>query len=558
MSLVRKSITVLLLLTPLVLVSWVVLKYAIDLPYWDDYLVHNHLISLKSDTGALRKLGRFFDQHWEHRIVWTRVIFFLFYKLNGELDYYGLTLLGVSGLFVLLLLLYQVFRKTRLPLYYFLPVPFWLLNLQSHENLIWAMASIQNFYILVFALGAFYWLAYPSRISFSLALALAVVASFTSGNGFLVFFVGTLLLLWQQKFRRGLLWLVVGLGCVVAYFYSYNRITFFPSPFLYGFDEWIKAFFVFAGAFVDTYPYTKPVAIGYENPVWLTIFVGVLVIGFTSWQLLQLLRTNFPFARRSTSTGTWFWPVFFGGSLLFLLATDAMTVYARVGFGGAGYLLQSRYKIYSGLFLSVCYLYALWLYKERSGLRFGWAIALLITMPVSLYADYQCLEAIINQRRKTVASYLTWQLQTPANHRQHFESIYHPKPVLNPFLSVLKTAPADTTARFDQTKDDRFFLNVSKTNAINPNLQRPDEGSYIVLVGVDSNYVYSARPLRPYSLPDSAAKSSKTGYFSPNFQAQVSKEMTLPGVYRLGLLTNRNDSLRFELSPVIYRHTTTY
>ncbi|GAB3284161.1 hypothetical protein GCM10027347_61030 [Larkinella harenae] len=558
MPVFRKVITLFLLLVPALVVALAVLKYAIDLPYWDDYLVHTHLISLKSDTGTLQKLGRLFDQHWEHRIVWTRVIFFLFYKVNGALNYYGLTLIGVSGLFVLVLLLYFVFRKTRLPLHYFLPVPFWLLTLQSHENLIWAMASIQNFYILVFGLGAFYWLAYPSRTAFATALALAVTASFTSGNGFQVFFVGTLLLLWQKQFRRSAIWLVCGLVCVVGYFYSYNRITFFPSPYLYGFGEWFKSFFVFAGAFVDTYPYTRPIAIGYENRVWLTILVGAGVLGFTGWQLLRLLVTNFPFAQWSIKSTPWFWQGFFLGSLLFLLATDAMTVYARVGFGGAGYLLQSRYKIYSGLFLSVCYLYALWLYRDRSGLRTGWAITLLLTVPISLYADYQCLEALINQRRKTVASYLTWRLQTPAKIQRGFESVYHPNPSTDPYISTLQRPPVDSTATFDHLQQDRFFLNVHKAKAINPSLDRPDEGSYVVLVGTDSSYVYPARGLRPYSLPDSASNSDKTGYFSSAFQAQVSKELTQPGTYRLGLLTNRNDSLRFEMSPVLFRHTTTY
>ncbi|MFC5408207.1 hypothetical protein ACFPMF_02720 [Larkinella bovis] len=558
MPIFRRTITLVLLLIPVVFVGLVVLKYAIDLPYWDDYIVQNHLISLKSDTGIFRKVGRLFDQHWEHRIVWTRIVFFLFYKLNGELNYYGLTLIGVSGLFLLLGLLFAVFRKSALPLHYFLPVPFWLITLQSHENLIWAMASIQNFYILLFALGAFYLLAYPSRQAYALALVLAAMACFTSGNGFLVFLIGTFLLVWQKLFRRALGWLVVGLGCLLAFFLTYNRVTFFPSPYLYGFGEWFKAFFVFVGAFVDTYPYTKPLSIGYENPVWLTILVGAGVVGFAVWHLVVLLLQNFPFSRRPQFSPIWFWPVFFAGSLLFLLATDAMTVYSRVGFGGAGYLLQGRYKVYSGLFFSITYLYALRLYSGKKALRYSWLVLFLTAAPLSLYADYQCLEGIINQRRKTVAAYLTWRLQTPEKDRNHFESVYHPTPFLDSYIRVLTTPPGDTAVRFDSLTEEPFFLNVIKTDAINPSLQRPEEGSYIVLVGADSNYVYAARPLRPYSLPDSGAKSGKNDYFSSAFQAQVSKELTRSGTYRLGVLVNRNDSLRFQMSPVVFQHTTPY
>ncbi|RRB07131.1 hypothetical protein [Larkinella rosea] len=554
----RKTITVFLLLTPLVIVCTTVFNYAIDLPYWDDYIVHSHLISLKSDTGIFRKLGRLFDQHWEHRIVWTRSLFFLYYKLTGQLNYYNLTLVGFSGLVLLVAILYGAFRKTRLPLFYFLPVPFLLLNLQSHENLIWAMASIQNFYILVFALGAFYMLAYPTRRAFGVALLLAVLGSFTSGNGFLIFMIGAFLLFWQHQYRRGICWLLVGLGCVIAYFFNYNRVTFFPSPYLFGYLEWVKAFFVFAGAFVDTYPYTKPVAIGYENPVWLTVTLGLLVIGFASWFLLHLLRITFPSRRRSTQKDPWFWPVFFLGSLLFLLATDAMTVYSRVGFGGASYMLQSRYKIYSGLLLSISYLGALWRFKNENQLPYIWGICLLSIIPISLYADYQCLEGVINQRRKTVAAYLTWRLQTPMNEQQSFESVYHPHPYLDPYLSAVQATPTDSTAKFDQVNEEHFFLKIAKTKAINPTLDRPEEGSYIVLLGDSTSYIYPARPLRPYSVQEMAAKSGKSGYFSSAFQALVPKETTVTGLYRLALLTNRNDSLRLELSPAVFRHTTTF
>ncbi|WP_234734131.1 hypothetical protein [Tellurirhabdus bombi] len=558
---IRTITTWFFLLLPIGLVSTVVLFYGINLPYWDDYMVQEHLLAVKSDTGGLwHKLGRLFDQHWEHRIVWTRSLFFIYYKLTGQLNYYGLTLLGVSGLPLIGLLFYLAFRRLSLPLYYFIPVCYWLFTLQSHENLLWAMASIQNFYVLVFALGAFYGLARTTRPAFIAALFLALLASFTSGNGFLVFVAGAIVLLWTARIRQAILWLIVGALAISGYFYGYYRVGFFPSPFKYGFDEWLKALFVFAGSFVDTYPYSKPYAIGYESQIWLTVLLGVLIISFAAYHLVQLFIVKRFFTRQVKTKTDLFWTSFFGGGILFLLGTAAMTVYARLGFGGADYMLQGRYKIYSPLFLSLCYLYFLWINRSNSHLFRYWIVILSVSVPVSLFASYQCLEGIINQRRKIIASYITWLNQAPAAYQNQIKTIFQTAQSLpfDPSLIRPNQAVSDTTGSIAGLKKDTYFYNLTKQPAINPDLAHPDEGSYVVLVGRDSSYVFAARPLRPYSVPDSLSAANTGGYFSKVFQAQIPKEGLKTGNYRLGILTNQNKEVYLKMTSVQIHHTSTF
>ncbi|WP_266366275.1 hypothetical protein [Tellurirhabdus rosea] len=549
----RTILAGLVLLLPFVIVTGAVVTYAVNLPYWDDYMIQDHLLLLKNTPGTGRKLARLFDQHWEHRIVWTRSLFFLYYKLAGQLNFYGLTLIGVLGLFATVGVLGLAFRRTGLPLFYFLPVPFLLLTLQSHENLIWAMASLQNFYILAFALGAFYLLALGGRPAFLGALALAVMASFTSGNGFLVFASGTVVLLWRRQGIRMLGWLSVGFLCVLGYFANYSRVSFFPSAFLFGFGEWVKAFFVFFGAFLDTFPYTKPYNLGYENPLWLAFLGGLIGVGFALFHLLRLLLTSRTIAERHASGA--FWNTFFVGTTLFLLGTAAMTVYARVGFGGAGYLLQGRYKVYSPLFLSVCYLYFVWLYRRSPHLRRNWLVAMLVVVPVSLYADYQCLDGLINQRRKAVATFLTWQMQTPAPVREQVGLVFKdvkelPLPV---DTAQLCRGAGPVSERIDRIGEEKYFFNLTRFRAKNSTLTRPDDGSYIVLIGRDSTYVVAARPLRPYSVPEPVPSS---GYYTDVFQAQISKEFVRPGRYRMGILTYEKGAVRFGMTPQILHQTT--
>ena len=268
MRFVRQLPVVLLLLLPVLLVGATVLCYAVNVPYWDDYLVQNQLQMMIHQPTWPERVRHLFDQHWEHRIVWTRLIFLLFYRINGSLNYYGLTLIGVSGLLVLTGLLFAAFRKLSLPLIYFVPVPFWLFTLQSHENLIWAMASIQNFYVLVFAVGAFYALALNTPSGRLTAAGLAVLATFTSGNGALTLIAGLCVLVLQRNVRQAIGWGLLTAVSLFAYFANYVRVSFFPSPFKYGYVDWVKALFVFLGGFLDPYPYSGSLALGYRNPLW--------------------------------------------------------------------------------------------------------------------------------------------------------------------------------------------------------------------------------------------------------------------------------------------------
>lgn len=533
-----------LILIPIGLVGWVVLSYALNLPYWDDYLVQDHLLLLKHSSGS-QKLAHLFDQHWEHRIVWTRLIFAAFTKLNGSLNYYGLTLIGVSGLLGVLGLLFAVFKRVNLPLLYFVPIPFWLFTLQSHENLIWAMASVQNFWILVFALGSFYALANYNTRTRWLALSLAVLATFTSGNGALVLIAGLLVLAYLRQWRFAVLWGFTTLLALGGYFFHYQRISFFPSPFKYPFIDWVKAFFVFLGAFGDPYPYSGSGAIGYENPLGIIILLGAVVVGLA----LYFLQTQFwPGLTRQPSLGVN--QIFFLGCILFLFATAAITVYSRVGFAGPAYLLQGRYKIYAALTLSVVYLMGLSVWRQHP---YRPAIALLVgllTIGQSLFSDYLCLEGIINQNRRTVAEYFNYLVNTPLERQQAIRQVFVPTEL--PFYNQQVASLADTvwlktptSTAFDRVENRPFMFNIAKKGVVNPTLAQPSEGAYIYVKSPARTYLFAARPRRP----SPTALSDFDAYFTKDqLLAQVLKEKLEPGRYRLGLLTYQQHKIRLAMT----------
>ncbi|OIN58351.1 hypothetical protein [Arsenicibacter rosenii] len=530
----------LMMLIPICILLWIIFRYAINLPYWDDYLVQEHLLNLK--TGSLRqKAGHLFDQHWEHRIVWTRIIFAAYTKITGSLNYYNLPFIGFAGLLTLLGILVAVFRLLRLPPGYFLPVPFMLFTLQSHENLIWGMASIQNFWILAFAAGAFYLIAQNSLTGRLLALGMGVMATFTSGNGALVLIAGLLVLAYQKQWRFMGVWALVTLGCLAGYFTNYQRITFFPSPFNYPFIDWIKAFFVFLGAFADPYPYSGSAALGYENPLWLTMLLGAIVVGSAFFFVLRYRYTWL--ANEQTPLLT-----FCLGCLLFLLATTTITVYSRVGFAGPAYMLQGRYKIYSPFALSVVYL--LWIHTVRTHMLRPIGLISALVIVQSLLSDYLCLEGIINQHRRTVAEYFNYIVNTPAERQLAIQQVFRSteQPFFMPEVPVLSNKhllEAPVTSQLDTFAEQRFMYNMTKDNAVNPTVDLPTDGSYLLFKSPHHTYLFPARPVRPAP----AAISGFDSYFTKDhFYGQVLKEKLAPGQYRIGILTNQNHQLRLAMT----------
>ena len=537
-SIWERFFSLLLVSVPILLVSWVVLTYTINLPYWDDYLVQDQLLTLKSGSGS-QKLVHIFDQHWEHRIIWTRLVFAFFAKLNGSLNYYGLTLIGVSGLFVVFGILFVLFRKLALPLLYFVPISFLLFTFQSYENLIWAMASIQNFWVLAFALGTFYGLAQNQPATRFLALGLAVLATFTSGNGLLVLIVGFLVLAYQRHRQFMIVWACLTIISLVGYFYTYHRISFFPSPFRYPITDWIKAFFVFLGAFADSSPNLVPNLLRQEHAVWLTMGIGVLVAILAVRFVISLLRADG--VTKATTLNS-----FFLGCILFLFASAAITVYSRVGFSGPGYLLQGRYKIYSALTLSVVYLYSLYNWQQKSFLpRYAIGLAIII-IGQSLFSDYRCLEGIIAQHRRTVAEYFNYLANTPKERQQAISQVFTPtEPAFFSTSVEQLTAPSwlstQSTTDIDRIDEHPFMFNIAKSNAVNPTLSRPEDGSYLFFKSSDHTYLFAARPL-----PNSPGSAH---YFSPSgFYTQALKEKINPGRYRIGILTNQNNRIHLAMT----------
>jgi hypothetical protein len=230
------AIPALLIAFPAALFYGILLPRLANLPFLDDYdavlRFLNQIVQLK---GAAAKLCFFLaEQHNEYKLFLEEGVVWAQLALLGHVNFVQLCLLGDSAVLVLALLLWSMFlpneKDLAKRLAYFAPVAWLLFQLEYRETLNWAMASMQNLWVLVFSLGAIHCLLRSTRKAYAGALVLYALAVAASGNGFLLLPVGLLILATRRRLIRAAGWLAASGVCIAAYAYRYNPMLWPTQP----------------------------------------------------------------------------------------------------------------------------------------------------------------------------------------------------------------------------------------------------------------------------------------------------------------------------------------
>jgi hypothetical protein len=283
-----------------------------------------------------------FAQHNEHRI------FFMC------LAYLGLIAVSSFNVFVpiwfsfamILLLDFIILRyiATRSNIsgrrnYFFAAlISFLLFSLTQYENFLWGFASVQNFGVSLFTVLSFYCLhrilqdGRSKRQSsyFAVAMVSAIVASFTSIQGLIIWITGSVFmaLIWRKKMFKTpafLIWNVTAVAIWIAYFHNYVKPEHHPSLF-YLFEHpgmFLQYFFSITGNAISGTLKAGNVVIG----VLLLLFLFIACVKI--WKNKQVQQFIFPLALALNS--------------LFVLGSIAI---GRVGLG-VEQALTSRYTTFS-------------------------------------------------------------------------------------------------------------------------------------------------------------------------------------------------------------------
>lgn len=334
-------------------------RFGVNVPQWDDFSVLTTLRYLKEFGDFDTRLRSLLMFHNEHRIVYTRLVAWAVSKLaGGPVDFRVLLFIGNGSALALLGLLFTSFRRSGLPAWGWVPVPFVLVQMQYFENCFFAMASLQNLTVWLWA-GLSLWLLRRNAWSgVALGGLFALLATGTSGNGLLVWAVGGAWLGVQGRYTHLLAWGIVAGIVAVTYLDGMAAPALPATPLAVG-----HALFGYLGAAVGA-------GLGKELPAAVGLVLVGLVV-WAGWRERQRLGT----ALWSSETGFW---------LAFAGFVGASAVAIALHRDPSDVVSISRYRIGSSLMVTLTYLLTVRAIGPRSLPR--WAVLLVVAGSVAFWA----------------------------------------------------------------------------------------------------------------------------------------------------------------------------
>ncbi len=399
----KTSVALFLLLLPpaCLLLFWVL--HTSNIPYWDDlYLLDGFLVPFEKAVSTSERLALLFGEINGHKVVYPRLVSYALTQVAGQLNLTWLMLLGLLHWVGVAGLLFRVFLKIRVPLFFFLPVSILLFNPITGENLFFAFAAIQNYSIHLLILGSLYLLCcgpvgWNARLRFPLALGVAMLASVSSGTGLSVFFGGGYALLLRREYSKLLLWSVGGLGSYWFYTNVYHGWTHLAPP---------APSILLANALYFCGSIFSVALSSFSVSAWLSLGFGlagvVFFVVWSAWQVFVGLRFRIPLATNPLPDSV---RTFCGSGMAYLLVI-ALSAALTKSDGGIEAMFSSRYSVHSLLLFALLYLLLLSYPARRA-----WVLAVALPVTALLFgkAYHREIQNARYQQQLRRADLYNWQ-----------------------------------------------------------------------------------------------------------------------------------------------------
>jgi hypothetical protein len=190
------------------------------MPVFDDYTaVLDWMCQYLSSPNLHDKFFLFFRQNFEHRIVFDYFAELLCFHLFHKINFVFLSFFGSMGLFGIVATLLYAGKKNGLSHFELIPVPFLLLTLSQSDLMWYNMASLQQYWQLLFViLLLIVLIGSTEKSALIVALLLLVGAIFSGGGGLLAAPIGLCYLVLSKQWRAALLWSVSSVFVIYIYF----------------------------------------------------------------------------------------------------------------------------------------------------------------------------------------------------------------------------------------------------------------------------------------------------------------------------------------------------
>jgi len=345
MSLTKNTISLsrFFLLLPIYIYYVVVFQTPSNMPYWDDYDSIFGFLEQFDHSNFYGKIDILFRQHNEHRIVFDRLIFLADRFLTGSIQVYFLNIIGSLGLLAIFILIMKMAKAAKIDEPYILPLSFLLFNLGQWSLIDFAMASIQQYWQLFFALSAIYIMVdTENRFYFVKLSCLTIISCFTGAGGFILFPVGLAQFSIQKDWRNLAYWsgLMIAMGWIYFVFLPYHNVNALsPEQALIQRPIGVLAYF---------FSFLGNSAPGMTHLIMalLSIIIGFLLFFLSlKYALPILVKKTSPANRRIALV------------ILFVFGTAGSAGLSRICFG-ISEAISSRYDVYGFMLISMIYMAA--------------------------------------------------------------------------------------------------------------------------------------------------------------------------------------------------------
>lgn len=224
----KKVLWFFIALIPAILALVWILKFTVNIPYWDEWELSPLIIKLR--TGGFT-INDFWVQHNEHRVVFLRLAVLALAELGGwdiiKEVLFSYLLMVITGVIAWKLLNLTVNKHLRVPL--LLISSLLIFNPIQYANWLWGF-QIAWFMINVLLISVV-WLVtrWPGkRLSFSLTLILTLIATYTASMGVAVWFCVLAGMFGKRQAWKTpyfVIWILATIASIGLYFYNYTFIT---------------------------------------------------------------------------------------------------------------------------------------------------------------------------------------------------------------------------------------------------------------------------------------------------------------------------------------------
>jgi len=239
------TVIMLVALAPIVLISVMVVRYGVGVPFGDDWVMAK--IFQSAHHGTLN-LADFWQLHNEHRVFFPKLAMFGVALVTGwdiKAQIFLNLSLAITTAAILSIYVHNQLKNKILCASIVLALSAWLFSPVQSENWIWAwqfswysslLAATATLFILnqVKSLERSPW-------TFLIATMLALIVSFSLGGGLLIWIVGLAVLVMNKSKRNAyIIWSTIGILASTLYYGGYSKPSTSP-PTLYILDHKLAA-----------------------------------------------------------------------------------------------------------------------------------------------------------------------------------------------------------------------------------------------------------------------------------------------------------------------------